>query len=202
MIDLRLTGGLSIKRVAGEINEFEINYYNNSHNLILTFVRVFTNRATTIAYQRIFRFLFDLIFQLTNLLPQFKHIHGTGNILNKKYDNNITNNMLALLTADSEDAINKLFDNIQLLDENLKDWVLFYKQKWVITSLNKNISQIDDNIWRIAHNTNIAEAAHALIINVEKRKDTNESNNEESSKSDKLEYLERKLALKECELDL
>ncbi|RIB00764.1 hypothetical protein C2G38_2051403, partial [Gigaspora rosea] len=32
---------------------------------------------------------------------------------------------------------------------------------WV--SLNKNISQIDDNIWRIApNNTNIAEAAHTL----------------------------------------
>ncbi|CAG8624599.1 17903_t:CDS:1, partial [Racocetra persica] len=32
--------------------------------------------------------------------------------------------------------------------------------------------------------------------------DTNESSNDESSKYDKLEYLERKLALKECELDL
>ncbi|CAG8763676.1 33904_t:CDS:2, partial [Racocetra persica] len=147
------------------------------------------------------------------------HVHYKRNILNKKYDNAITNNMLGLLTADSEDAINKLFDNIQLLDENLKD---------------NNISQIDNNIWRIApNNTNVAEATHALsnqrgkghkldkerfmTINIHqqynipqqghskglisrnflsnKRKvteseDTNESSNEGSSKSDKLEYLE------------
>ncbi|CAG8844316.1 4694_t:CDS:2, partial [Racocetra persica] len=64
---------------------------------------------------------------------------------------------------DSEDVINKLFDKIQLLDENLTDWVSFYQQKWVITSLNKNASQIDDYTWRIApNNTNVAEAAHAL----------------------------------------
>jgi len=39
---------------------------------------VFTNRATTIAYQRIFRVLFDLVLQLTGSPPQFKHIHGSG----------------------------------------------------------------------------------------------------------------------------
>lgn len=39
---------------------------------------MFTNRATTIAYQRIFRGLFDLILQLTGSSPQFKHIHGAG----------------------------------------------------------------------------------------------------------------------------
>ncbi|RIA79807.1 hypothetical protein C1645_839881 [Glomus cerebriforme] len=45
---------------------------------VLTFARVFTNCATTVAYKRIFHALFDLIFQLTGLSPQFKHIHGTG----------------------------------------------------------------------------------------------------------------------------
>src|SRR5215470_11946778 len=45
---------------------------------VLTFARVFTNRATTIAYQRIFRTLFDLVLQLTGSPPQFKHIHGSG----------------------------------------------------------------------------------------------------------------------------
>ncbi|CAG8580419.1 16168_t:CDS:2, partial [Racocetra fulgida] len=79
------------------------------------------------------------------------------------------------------------------------------------------------------NNTNVAEAAHALnnqcekgykldkerftMINIHQQynipqqgftesEDTNESSNEGSSKSDKLEYLEQKLALKECELDL
>jgi hypothetical protein len=49
-----------------------------SYFLVLTFARVFTNRATTVAYQRIFRALFDLLYQLTGLSAQFKHIHGTG----------------------------------------------------------------------------------------------------------------------------
>jgi hypothetical protein len=45
----------------------------------------------------------------------------------------------------------------------LLDWVKFYRQKWVIASLNNCISKIDDNIWKMSpDNTNIAEAAHAL----------------------------------------
>ena len=39
---------------------------------------MFTNCATTIAYQRIFCILFDLVLQLTGSPPQFKHIHGSG----------------------------------------------------------------------------------------------------------------------------
>lgn len=46
--------------------------------LVLTFARVFTNCTTTVAYQRIFRALFDLILQLTGSAPQFKHIHQKG----------------------------------------------------------------------------------------------------------------------------
>ena len=38
----------------------------------------FTNTATTIAYQRIFNTLFDLVNQLTGSPPQIKHIHGNG----------------------------------------------------------------------------------------------------------------------------
>ncbi|CAG8543611.1 10254_t:CDS:2 [Racocetra persica] len=36
--------------------------------------------------------------------------------MEKKYDNNITNTMLALLTAKSEDEINQLFDKIQEIE--------------------------------------------------------------------------------------
>uniref|UniRef100_U9T3W7 Uncharacterized protein n=1 Tax=Rhizophagus irregularis (strain DAOM 181602 / DAOM 197198 / MUCL 43194) TaxID=747089 RepID=U9T3W7_RHIID len=45
--------------------------------------------------------------------------------------------MYALLAAESEDIINKLFNNIQMADENTSDWIEFYRQKWVIASLNK-----------------------------------------------------------------
>ena len=32
---------LSFKRVAGEINEFEVNYYNTEHNLSKIFILIF-----------------------------------------------------------------------------------------------------------------------------------------------------------------
>ncbi|CAG8779591.1 3568_t:CDS:2, partial [Gigaspora rosea] len=42
-------------------------------------------------------------------------------------------------------------------------WVSFYHQKWVIASLNKCISQIDKETWKLSpSNTNIAESAYAL----------------------------------------
>ncbi|POG59122.1 hypothetical protein GLOIN_2v1789505 [Rhizophagus irregularis DAOM 181602=DAOM 197198] len=200
---------LSFKRVMGEINEFEINYYSNEHNLILTFARVFTNRATTIAYQRIFRVLFDLVLQLTGSPPQFKHIHGSGwnciiadldyaqakglglalneidntkdweehlvhifrsclvhykrKIREKGYNDIVKNKMIALLTAESESAINQVFDDIQAIEENAADWITFYRQKWVIASLNKSMSKIANDVWITSpDNTNVAESAHAL----------------------------------------
>ncbi|CAB4428174.1 unnamed protein product [Rhizophagus irregularis] len=200
---------LSFKRVMGEINEFEINYYSNEHNLILTFARVFTNRATTIAYQRIFRVLFDLVLQLTGSPPQFKHIHGFGwnciiadldyaqakglglvlneidntkdweehlvhifrsclvhykrKIQEKGYNDIVKNKMIALLTAESESAINQVFDDIQAIEEDAADWITFYRQKWVIASLNKSMSKIANDVWITSpDNTNVAEAAHAL----------------------------------------
>lgn len=71
--------------------------------------------------------------------------------------------MNALLTANSENKIDLLFDKIQTAEENTSDWISFYRQKWVIGSLNKNMSKIDDEIWINAPNsTNAAEAAHAL----------------------------------------
>ncbi|CAB5370592.1 unnamed protein product [Rhizophagus irregularis] len=50
-----------------------------------------------------------------------------------------------------------------ITEENTSDWISFYQQKWVIGSLNKNMSKIDNEIWINAPNsTNAAEAAHAL----------------------------------------
>ncbi|PKC67255.1 hypothetical protein RhiirA1_393845, partial [Rhizophagus irregularis] len=41
--------------------------------------------------------------------------------------------------------------------------ITFYRQNWVITSLNKYMSKIDDEVWIASpDNTNVAEAAHAL----------------------------------------
>ncbi|CAG8588797.1 6033_t:CDS:2, partial [Gigaspora rosea] len=70
--------------------------------------------------------------------------------------------MLALLTAKSENEINELFDKIENI-EKMTDWGLFYRQKWVIVLLNKCMSQIDKETWILSpSNTNVAESAHAL----------------------------------------
>ncbi|RIA90487.1 hypothetical protein C1645_154429 [Glomus cerebriforme] len=50
-----------------------------------------------------------------------------------------------------------------MADENTSDWIKFYHQKWVIASLNKCMSKINNEIWvTSSDNTNVAEAAHAL----------------------------------------
>ncbi|PKY54992.1 hypothetical protein RhiirA4_474149 [Rhizophagus irregularis] len=73
--------------------------------------------------------------------------------------------MYALLAAESEDIINKLFNNIQMADENTSDWIEFYRQKWVIASLNKCMSKINNEVWVTSpDNTNVAEAAKNLKL--------------------------------------
>ncbi|CAB4480664.1 unnamed protein product [Rhizophagus irregularis] len=69
--------------------------------------------------------------------------------------------MFVLLTASSEVEINQLFDNhIEKADA---EWAAFYRQKWIIASLNKHISKIDNETWvTSSNNTNTAKAAHIL----------------------------------------
>ncbi|CAG8637697.1 643_t:CDS:2, partial [Cetraspora pellucida] len=182
---------------------------------------VFTNQTTTIAYQRIFHTLFDLILQLIGQFPQFKHIHETGwgcIVANLDYAQ-AQGLRLALneidKTKDWEDHLIYIFKSCQ--------------QKWVIASLNKCMSKIDEETWMISpNNTNIAESAHALtkaqhkLIKNKRRKSTktkkkiekksevitidsedlSENNFKETSKVNNLEYQERRLTLKERELDL
>ncbi|GBC12591.2 hypothetical protein RIR_jg29853.t1 [Rhizophagus irregularis DAOM 181602=DAOM 197198] len=106
----------------------------------------------------------DLRFK-EHLIYIFKscHIHYKRKIQEKNYDNSVKNNMYALLSTESENMINKLFNNIQMADESTSDWITFYHQNWVITSLNKYMSKIDDEVWIASpDNTNVAKAAHAL----------------------------------------
>ncbi|CAI2174738.1 4230_t:CDS:2 [Funneliformis geosporum] len=85
---------------------------------------------------------------------------STHNVENNTFA--VKNDMYALLTVVSEDAINRLFDNIQMI-ESVADWVIFYRQRWVIASLNKCMSKIDSEMWMISpNNTNVTEAAHTL----------------------------------------
>ncbi|CAB4387119.1 unnamed protein product [Rhizophagus irregularis] len=78
----------------------------------------------------------------------------------------IANDMLVLLTASFEVEIDQLFNNIEKADAK---WAAFYRQKWIIASLNKHMSKIDNETWVTSpNNTNTAEAAHALAIVVVK----------------------------------
>ncbi|PKY41031.1 hypothetical protein RhiirA4_497733 [Rhizophagus irregularis] len=97
-----------------------------------------------------------------HLINVFKscHVHYKRKIREKRYDDIIANDMLALLTASSEVEINQLFDNIEKAEA---EWAAFYRQKWIIASLNKHMSKIDNETWVASpNNTNTAEAAHAL----------------------------------------
>ena len=43
------------------------------------------------------------------------------------------------------------------------EWVHYYRQPYVLASLNLNASKMDPEIWASSvNNTNVAEAAHAL----------------------------------------
>ena len=43
------------------------------------------------------------------------------------------------------------------------DWIHYYRQPYVLASLNLYASEVDPEIWaRSSNNTNVAEAAHAL----------------------------------------
>ncbi|RGB34919.1 hypothetical protein C1646_759966 [Rhizophagus diaphanus] len=77
----------------------------------------------------------------------------------KKYNNNtLKNDIYAFLTTESKDKIDQIFNNIQTSEDDAADWVTFtsYLQKWVIISLNKCMSKIDDAT--SPDNTNVAEA--------------------------------------------
>ncbi|CAB4436567.1 unnamed protein product [Rhizophagus irregularis] len=63
------------KRVKVIFNEFEINSYDDYHNLILSYCRIYTNVITAEGYYRLFITLFDVIKQLTGKPIQVKHIH-------------------------------------------------------------------------------------------------------------------------------
>lgn len=44
------------------------------------------------------------------------------------------------------------------------DWLKYYQQPYVLSSLNQFVSNIDHEIWRKSgSNTNVAEAAHSMV---------------------------------------
>ncbi|EXX73220.1 hypothetical protein RirG_062160 [Rhizophagus irregularis DAOM 197198w] len=146
---------VSFKRVKGEINKFEINTYDSNHHLILSFCRVFTNVFTAEGYHRLFSSLFQVIYEISGQHIKFQHIHKEG---------------IGCILADLDNAQAKAFEkntkNLirQIPNTSSKDELKYYKQPYVLSSLNQFISNIDYEIWRKSGgNTNNAEAAHFMV---------------------------------------
>ncbi|RGB40961.1 hypothetical protein C1646_752732 [Rhizophagus diaphanus] len=72
-------------------------------------------------------------------------LHYKRKIRENRYDDMIANDMLALLTVSFEVEINQLFNNIEKTDA---EWAAYYRQKWIIASLNKHMSKIDNETWQ------------------------------------------------------
>ncbi|PKY52765.1 hypothetical protein RhiirA4_470609 [Rhizophagus irregularis] len=200
---------LTFKRVQGDINEFEVNSYDEMHKLILSYCRIYTNIFTANAYQRLFTQLFEVIENLSEKPVKFYHIDGTGwecilgdldpgqakglglalekrdpsrnweehltyifksclvhfnrNLIAKKFDNEVHLLAKSIPTRSSVEEVHECFKKLELYDnKRIIDWVQYYRQPYVLASLNKYISNMENEIWdHHGNNTNIAEAAHA-----------------------------------------
>ncbi|CAG8751212.1 1934_t:CDS:2, partial [Racocetra persica] len=94
-----------------------------------------------------------------------------------------------------------IFDELLALDNNLMDWVQYYKQPYIIASLNPNISKIPHDLWHMAPNsTNCAEAAHAMRQKIDmhnfKRINIKANYNVNINGQDKSGIARKKLAIK------
>ncbi|CAB4408423.1 unnamed protein product [Rhizophagus irregularis] len=187
---------LTFKRVHGDINEFEINSYDNTHKL-------------TEAYQRLFSRLFEVVENLSGIAVKFYHIDGTGwecilgdldaaqakglglaltkrdpsknwemhlthifksclvhfkrNLVAKKFNNEVYSLAVSIPSKSSADEVHKIFEKLETYnDQRVMDWIQYYQQTYVLASLNKHISNMENEIWEnYGNNTNTAEAAHA-----------------------------------------
>ncbi|CAG8663710.1 21478_t:CDS:2, partial [Cetraspora pellucida] len=207
--------------------------YNFSRN-IDNFQDYVQRLTTSIAYQCMFNALFDLVKQFNNDSAKFNHIHekgwtciigdlniaqltGLGEAL-ALIDNSYTweKHLIYIFKSCQAEEVELIFDELLTLDSNLIDWVRYYKQPYIIASLNPNISKISYDSWHIApNNMNCAEAAHA-ISNREgkqlkgqridmhnfKRVDIKAHYNVNLSGQDKSNIARKKLAIKRSIIDL
>ncbi|UZO11878.1 uncharacterized protein OCT59_003431 [Rhizophagus irregularis] len=200
---------LTFKRVHGDINEFEINSYDETHKLILSYCRIYTNIFTADAYQRLFTQLFEVVENLSEIPVKFYHIDGTGwecilrdldagqakglglalakrdpsknweehltyifksclvhfnrNLIAKKFDNEVYLLAKSISTKSSAEEVYGCFEKLESYNnQRIMDWTQYYRQPYVLASLNKHISNMENEIWdHHGNNTNVAEAAHA-----------------------------------------
>ncbi|GBC18049.2 hypothetical protein GLOIN_2v1545568 [Rhizophagus irregularis DAOM 181602=DAOM 197198] len=174
---------VSFKRVKGEINEFEINTYDSKHHLILSFCRIFTNVFTAEGYHRLFSSLFQIIREAKGLglaLHDLDHekswethltfilktclVHFERNLFHKTFTISTKNLIRQIPNATSKEQVHDLLQQIEdTNDEGIKEWLNYYRQSYVLSSLNKYVSNVDHEIWnKSGSDTNNAEAAHSM----------------------------------------
>ncbi|CAB4422151.1 unnamed protein product [Rhizophagus irregularis] len=173
---------VSFKRVKGEINEFEINMYDSKHHLILSFCRIFTNVFT--AEGGIGCILADLDAAQAKGLGLALHdldhekswethltfilktclVHFERNLFHKTFTISTKNLIRQIPNATSKEQVHDLLQQIEdTNDEGIKEWLNYYRQSYVLSSLNKYVSNVDHEIWnKSGSDTNNAEAAHSM----------------------------------------
>ncbi|CAG8612356.1 24201_t:CDS:10 [Racocetra persica] len=145
---------LTYKTVQGEINIFELNKYDENHQIILTYARIFMNISDANAYKQMFIIIIEAIKNLTNMSVKIKHIHNNG-----------WSCILGDLDLAQAKELGLALSNI---DPSLS-WTehlvhIFKTCRLHYQSLNQHCSKIDTEIWCIVgETTNIAELAHADI---------------------------------------
>ncbi|CAB4467683.1 unnamed protein product [Rhizophagus irregularis] len=176
---------VSFKRVKGEINEFEINTYDSKHHLILSFCRIFTNVFTAEGYHSgIGCILADLDTAQAKGLGLALHdldhekswethltfilktclVHFERNLFHKTFTISTKNLIRQIPNATSKEQVHDLLQQIEdTNDEGIKEWLNYYRQSYVLSSLNKYVSNVDHEIWnKSGSDTNNAEAAHSM----------------------------------------
>ncbi|CAG8806091.1 14720_t:CDS:2, partial [Racocetra persica] len=71
--------------------------------------------------------------------------------------------MYSIPNCDDKESVFNIFDQLLNLNEdNVQEWVDYYRTSYIIASLNYHCSKINYNTWiEAGNNTNAAEAAHA-----------------------------------------
>ncbi|KAF0333005.1 cobalamin biosynthesis protein cobt [Gigaspora margarita] len=149
---------LTFKYVQGEINMFELNEYDDNHQLNIAQAKGLGLALSEIDSSKDWTEHLIYIFKTCRLLYR-------RNVTNQKYSNKTKNLMQNILTAESQYEIQNLLNQITLSSEDgVKDWVEFYNRPWILASLNHCYSQIDITTLNIiGETTNAAESAHADI---------------------------------------
>ncbi|POG77570.1 hypothetical protein GLOIN_2v1545568 [Rhizophagus irregularis DAOM 181602=DAOM 197198] len=91
-------------------------------------------------------------------------VHFERNLFHKTFTISTKNLIRQIPNATSKEQVHDLLQQIEdTNDEGIKEWLNYYQQSYVLSSLNKYVSNVDHEIWnKSGSDTNNAEAAHSM----------------------------------------